>query len=56
MVHGNTCVLNFLSWHYHPIMGRIQKMEAMFQTWKNTVLKKDLHLGPIGSFFYECTL
>jgi hypothetical protein len=30
-------------------------MEAMFQTWKSTVLKKDLHLGPIGSFYCECT-
>jgi hypothetical protein len=36
-------------------MGPIQNMEAMFQTWKNLVLKKDLHLGPIGFFYYECT-
>ncbi len=27
-------------------MGPIQNMEAMFQTWKNIVLRKDLHLGP----------
>jgi len=31
-------------------MGLIQNMEAMFQTWKNTILRKDLHLRPIGSF------
>jgi len=30
-------------------------MDAMFQTWKNIVLKKDMHLGPICSFYYECT-
>jgi hypothetical protein len=37
-------------------MGPIQNMEAMFQTWKNIVLRKDMHLGPIDSFYYECTL
>jgi hypothetical protein len=31
-IHGNTCELNFLSWHYHSIMSPIQNMEAMFQT------------------------
>ncbi len=41
-------------WHYHSIMGPIQNMEAMFQTWKSTILRKDLHTGPIGSFPYEC--
>jgi len=41
--------------HYHPIMGPIQNMEAMFQTWKNIVLRKDLHLGSTGSFYCECT-
>jgi hypothetical protein len=24
-IHENTCELNFLSWHYHSIMGPIQK-------------------------------
>jgi hypothetical protein len=33
-IHGNTCELNFWSWHYHPIMGLIQNMEATFQTSK----------------------
>ncbi len=55
-IHGNTCELNFWSWHYHPIMGPIQNMEAMFQTWKNIVLWKDLHLGLTSSFYCECTL
>jgi hypothetical protein len=54
-IHGNTCELNFWSWHYHPIMGLIQNMEAMFQTWKNIVFKNDLHLRLIGSFYCECT-
>jgi hypothetical protein len=36
-------------------MGPIQNMEAIFQTWKNIVFKKDLHMGPIGSFYCECT-
>jgi len=36
-------------------MGSIQNMEAMFQTWKNIVFKQDLHLGPISSFYYECS-
>jgi hypothetical protein len=31
-IRANTCELNFLSWHYHPIMDLIQNMEAMFQT------------------------
>jgi hypothetical protein len=35
--------------------GPIQNMEAMFQTGKNINLRKDLHLEPIGSFYYECT-
>jgi hypothetical protein len=30
-------------------MGPIQNMEAMFQTWKNIVLKKDLNLGPTNT-------
>jgi len=51
----NTCELSFWNWHYHPIMGPIQNMEAMFQTWKNIIFKKDLHLGPTSSFYYECT-
>ncbi len=54
-IHENTRELNFWSCHYHPIMGPIQNMEAMFQTWKNIVLRKDLHSRPIGSFYYECT-
>jgi hypothetical protein len=54
-IHGNTCELNFLSWHYHSIMSPIQNMEAMFQTWKSLVLKKDMHLGPTRSFYCECT-
>jgi len=51
----NSCELNFWNWHYHPIMGAIQNIEAMFQTWKNIILRKDLHLGPISSFYRECT-
>ncbi len=34
-IDGNTCELNFLNWHYHSIMGPIQNMEAVLQTWKN---------------------
>jgi hypothetical protein len=37
-------------------MGLIQNMKAMFQTWKNIILKKDMHLGPTSSFYFECTL
>jgi hypothetical protein len=37
-------------------MDPIQNMEAMFQIWKNIVFRNDLHLGPIGSFYCECTL
>jgi hypothetical protein len=37
-------------------MGPPQNMEAMFQTWKNIVFKKEVHLGAIGSFNCECTL
>jgi hypothetical protein len=33
----------------------IQNMEAMVQTWKNIVLRKDLHLGPTNSFNCGCT-
>jgi hypothetical protein len=36
-------------------MGFIQNMETMFQTWKNIILKKDLHLGPTNSFYCEFT-
>jgi hypothetical protein len=53
-IHGNTCELNFWNWHFNPIMSRIQNMEAMFQTWKNIIFKKDLHLGPTSSFYCEC--
>ncbi len=55
-IHGNTCESNFWSWNYHFIMGPIQNMEAMFQTWKYIILKKDLHLGATSSFHCECTL
>ncbi len=55
-IHGNTCELHFWSWHYHPIRGPIQNMEAMFQTWKNVVFQKDLHLGPTNSFYCDYTL
>jgi len=30
-IHENTGELNFWSWDYHPIMGPIQNMKAMFQ-------------------------
>jgi len=55
-IHGNTFELNFWNWDYHLIMGPIQNMEAMFQTWKWIVLKKYLHFGATNSFYYECTL
>ncbi len=54
-IHGNTCELNFWSWHYHPIMGPIQNMEAMFQIFKKIILRKDLHMGLTSSFYCECT-
>ncbi len=54
-IHGNMCELNFWSWHYHLIMGLIQSIETMFQTWKSIVLRKYFHLGPTNYFYCECT-
>jgi hypothetical protein len=56
-IHGTTCELNFWSWDYHLMMGPIQNMEAMFQTWKmHSPKRKYMHLEATSSFYCECTL